>query len=290
MPPTVAVLIAGALFATGGAVIKSCELPSLQRAGLRALIAAITLFALLPAARRWPTRRTMLLVLPYFGATCCFVMANTMTTAANAIFLQSTAPLWVALLGPLLLRERPSREDLLTMAGILAGMTLFFMAPSTQSDTAPSPRLGDLLGLATGISFGLVLLGLRWLSRTAPTEAPLAIAWGNAFAAPIALLLMPAFGQQMIWGSALDWGLIVYLGTIQVGVAYVLLTNALPRIKAIRASLLLMIEPALNPVIAFAVHDEAPHALTLAGGALIVSSVAFGTMLRRTAPSQLDRQ
>ena len=78
MPPALRVLAAGALFATGGAMIKCCEFPALQRAALRALIAALTVFALLPEARRRPDRATLLLVVPYFMATCGFVIANTL--------------------------------------------------------------------------------------------------------------------------------------------------------------------------------------------------------------------
>jgi len=281
VPPALRVLMAGVLFATGGALIKSCDFPSLQRAGLRAVIAAITIFALLPAARRWPTRGTMLLVLPYFGATCFFVVANSLTTAANTIFLAATAPLWVALLGPVLLHERPTRRDVFTMAGILAGMMLFFLAPDIVSATAPSPRLGNLFALGSGVSFGLVLLGMRWLSRRGGDEAPAAIAWGNTFTAPIAFVLMPVVGQTLAIGNLSDWVVIVYLGTIQVGFAYVLLVRAAPHITAVRASLLLMIEPALNPVIAFAVHGEVPHLLAVAGGVLIVASVATGAVLGR---------
>ena len=281
MRPQTKVLIAGMLFATGGAMIKACEFPSLQRAGVRAVIAAITLFLLLPEARRWPTARTLRLVLPYFGATCLFVVSNTMTTAANATFLQASAPLWVTLLCPLLLQERPRRSDLFVLAGILAGMALFFIAPATASETATSPRLGDILAIGSGASFALLLVGLRWLGRTSPGETSAAVAWGNAFTAPIAFLLMPLVGQTPVLGDASDWLVILYLGTFQVGLAYVMLVRAIPHVSAVQASLLLMIEPALNPLIAYAVHGERPHWLAFIGGVLIVLSVAAGSVWAR---------
>ncbi len=281
MSPVLRVLLTGILFATGGAMIKSCDFPSLERAALRAAIAAVTIFALLPQTRRWPTRGTMLLLLPYFGATCLFVVANTLTTAANTIFLQATAPLWVAMLGPLLLHEKPTRRDLLTMLGIVCGMSLFFVAPEVESATAPSPRLGDLIALGTGLSFGLLLLGIRWLSRQGRDEAPLAIAWGNAFTAPMAAMLMPVFGQEWTAGTGNDWAVMIYLGVVQVGIAYALLVRAAKQIPAVTVSLILMVEPALNPVIAFAVHGETPHPLAIAGGALIVASVAGAALSAR---------
>ncbi len=219
------VLLAGALFATGGVLIKSCDFPSLQRAGLRAALAAATLFALLPTTRRWPSWRMLLLVPAYFGATCLFVVANTLTTAADAIFLQSTAPLWLVLLGPLLLHERPTRRDVVTLVGIAAGMLLCFLAPGTAQATAPEPRLGGAIALASGVCYALLLLGLRWLGRrpdaagsqppgaslTPRDEGPAAIAWGNACTFPIAFALMPVVGQTPIAGSAQDWLVIAVL-------------------------------------------------------------------------------
>jgi len=286
--PELRVLLAGTLFATGGALIKSCALPSLQRAGLRAAVAALALFVLLPQARRLPNARILRLAPAYFGATCLFVVANTLTTAANAIFLQSTAPLWVALLGPLLLRERPRRADFAVLLCVALGLALFFVAPPAVAATAPEPRLGDAIAIASGLSYGLLLLGMRWLGRAGPTgqgEACAAVAWGNACTFPVALLLMPVVGQTFVAGSAQDWLVIAVLGIFQVGLAYALLVRAMPHVGAVQASLLLMVEPALNPLFAFAAHGEAPHWLAVAGGLLILGATALGSLLARARPA-----
>jgi len=283
MPAALRVLLAGALFATGGALIKSCGFPSLQRSGLRALFAAVAIFVMLPASRRWPDRHVLRVLPAYFVATCFFVVANTLTTAANTIFLQSTAPLWVLVLGPLLLGERNSRRDVLTFAGIAVGMTLCFVAPNEATDTAPDPRLGDALALLAGVGFAGMLLGMRWLSRIEPSAGAAVVAWGNVATAPLSFALMPFVDQTPVVGTGGDWLVIAFLGVFQVGLAYVVLVRAIPHVPAVRASLLLMIEPALNPLIAFAVHDERPHALTIAGGGLILGSVAASS-LRRRAP------
>lgn len=281
VPPTLRVLFAGALFASGGALLKSCDFPSLQRAGLRAGIAALALFVLLPQARRLPNARILWLVLPYFGATGLFVIANTLTTSANAIFLQSTAPMWILLLGPLVLGERATRRDLLVFTCIAAGMAMFFAAPATAQRTAPDPRTGDLFGIASGISFALLLLGMRWLARRAPGDASAALAWSNALSLPLAFLLMPLVGQTPVVGTAQDWVVITVLGVFQVGLAYVVLARAIEHVPATRASLLLMIEPALNPAITFLVHGETPHPFAFAGGAAIVGGVTLGSLLGR---------
>jgi drug/metabolite transporter, DME family len=280
MPAVTRVLLAGLLFATGGALIKSCEFPSLQRAGLRALVAAVTIFVLLPAARRRLDARILRLVPAYFAATCLFVVANTLTTAADAIFLQSTAPLWLVIFGPLLLGERPSRRDLVTLAGIAVGMALCFAAPTLAQRTAPEPALGNWIALASGVGYAFLLLGMRWLSQNDPGSSVAAIAWGNAFACPLALLLMPVVGQTPILGSASDWIVILLLGSVQVGLAYTLLATAIVHVPAVRVSLLLMIEPAINPLITFAVHGERPHGLSVAGGAVILATVALSALRR----------
>lgn len=278
MPPVVRILLAGALFATGGALIKSCEFPSAQRAAVRALIAAVTIFALLPEARQKPSRRIILLIPAYFAATFFFVLANTLTTAASTIFLAATAPLWVFILSPILLRERPQKRDLVVFAGIAMGMTMCFLAPNEILATAINPPLGNALALLGGIGFALLLIGIRrFASADDNIGAPVA-AWGSLATGLLALALMPAIDQNLELGSANDWLVITVLGVFQVGVAYVLLVKAMPYVPAVRASLILMIEPALSPLIAYAAHNELPHFYTMTGGVLIVGSVAAGSL------------
>jgi len=282
VPPALRVLLAGALFSTGGSLIKLQTLPSLQRAGSRALIAGLMIFLLLPQARRLPTRRILLLAPAYFGATALFVVANTLTTAAHAIFLQSAAPLWVVLLAPLLLRERPTRSDLAVLFGVGVGMTLFFVAPAAHAETAPDPRLGDWLAVGSGVSFALLLVGMRWLARSGTGEECAAIAWSNLIACPLAFACMPLVGQTPSAGVALDWAVIAVLGTVQMGVSYSLLVTGIPHLSALRASLLTMIEPVLSAVLAWFAHDEAMHPLAMLGGSCIVAAVLASAWLARS--------
>jgi drug/metabolite transporter (DMT)-like permease len=281
VPPALRVLLAGALFSTGGSLIKLQTLPSLQRAGSRALLAARVIFLLLPQARRLPTRRILLLAPAYFGATALFVVANTMTTAANAIFLQSTAPLWVVLLAPLLLGERPSRSDLAVLFGVAVGMALFFVAPAAEAATAPNPRLGDWIAIASGVSFALLLIGMRWLARGGSGEECAAIAWSNLIACPLAFACMPLVGQTPIAGVPLDWVVVGALGTLQMGLAYSLLVTGIPHVSALQASLLTMIEPVLSAGIAWLAHGEAMHPMAMLGAACIVAAVLAGAWLAR---------
>jgi DME family drug/metabolite transporter len=284
VPHAFRLLLVAALFASGGALLKACELPSLQRAAMRAAVAAVVVFALLPETRRWPNARILRVLPVYFGSTCLFVVATSLTTAANAIFLQSAAPLWLVLLSPWLLGERPTRADVLTLLGVGAGMTLFFVAPAEAQATAPHPRLGDWIAVVSGISYALLLIGMRWLARSGAAEQSSVVAWGNALTCPLAFLLMPVFGQELVAGRVQDWVVIVVLGVFQVGLAYAILVRTIAHVPALRAALIMMVEPVLNSLATWLVHGEVPHPIAAAGGVLILATVALGA-LRRPAPA-----
>ncbi len=283
MRPELRLLLAGALFSSGGAIIKGCAFSALHIAGLRAAVVALVILLLLPQSRRLNPRAALLL-LPFCGATLLFVLANKLTTAANAIFLQATAPFWVMVLAPLFLGERPRRRDLLVLLGIAGGMTLFFLEPAASSATATDPRLGDLLALASGLSYGLLLLGFRWLGQRQSGEQAAVVAWGSVLAAVIAL---PLADGVPVDGAVADWLQVAALGVFQMGLPYVLLMYAIGRVPALQASLLLAIEPALNPVWAYLAHGERPGTLAILGGVLIVGAVALGNLRWRPVSHRL---
>lgn len=281
LDPRMRILLTGLLFATGGAAIKACSLPGPQISAMRAVVAALTLFLLLPEARRLPSWRVLLVLPAYFGSTFLFVVANKLTTAANAIFLQATAPLWVALLGPLLLGEKPKRSEWFALGCIAAGMGLFFLAEEDASAIAIAPLLGNVLAVVSGVSFGLLLIGFRWLGKRGEGEQGAVVAWGNLFTACCGSLVMVALDMPFGVPSPTDWTILVALGSVQVGCSYALLVRSMPLVPAVQASLLLMIEPALNPLFAYLAHGERPHPMAVAGGALIVGAVTVSTLLAR---------
>lgn len=277
------VLAAAALFSTGGAVIKAIDLSGWQIACLRSGIAAVALLLLVPESRRAFSRRALAVGLVYAATLVLFVQANKLTTAASAIFLQSSAPLYVLLLSPWLLRERVRRSDLALMAAMAGGLGLFFLGLDTASATAPDPLRGNLAAAAAGLTWAFTVIGLRWLGRSGPGAAASAAVLGNGvtFAACLPLAL-PLTGV-----SPADWAGVVFLGVVQVGLAYVFLTRAMTHVSALEASLLLLLEPVLNPVWAWLAHGERPGAWSLAGGALILGASAVKTWLdaRRPAPA-----
>ena len=266
------ILVVALLFSTGGAAIKSAQFTSWQVAGLRSGIAAVAVWLFVPAARRIPRGTlgvTLLVALAYAATLTLFVLANKLTTAANTIFLQSTAPLYILLLSPILLREAITRRDLIFMAAVGAGMALFFVGRQASFATAPDPVRGNLFALLSGVSYAAMLLGLRWMGTRGAAPAA-AVAVGNLFALLLALPhLLPLGGHGMG-----DWAVIVYLGVFQIGLAYALLTRAIPHVPALEVSLLLFLEPALNPLFAWAIHGESPTRWALLGGLIIIGATA----------------
>jgi drug/metabolite transporter, DME family len=269
------------LFSTGGAAIKAVTLNGWQVASFRSGVAAVALLAVLPQARRGWSWRVVPVAAAYAATLVLFVLANRLTTAANAIFLQSTAPLYLLFLAPWLLREPVRARDLLCAAAVAGGMALFFIGSERGVATAPDPPRGNLIALASGLSWALTMTGLRWLGRDAvpgkpqnPALAPVAL--GNVLAFLAALpFALPATSFHVS-----DLAVILYLGVVQIGLAYFLLTHAVRHVPAFEATVVLLLEPVMNPVWAWLVHNERPGPWALAGGAVILSAALANSWLQ----------
>ena len=261
-------VFAALLFSTGGAAIKASTLTGWQIASFRSGIAALTLLLLVPATRRGWGWRPALVGVAYAATLILFVSANKLTTSANTIFLQATSPVYLLLLGPLFLKEPVRPRDLWVVAAVLAGLVLFFVGNEAPVVTAPDPAKGNLLALLSGFSFAVTIAGLRWLSRGAEDSGLATVAFGNI----IAFLWGLPFALPVLSATPMDWMVMLYLGAIQIGLAYACLTRGLRQVPALEASLLLMVEPVLNPVWAWLVHGERPSHWALLGGALIIGA------------------
>ncbi|MFL5403456.1 MAG: EamA family transporter, partial [Gemmatimonadales bacterium] len=139
---------AAVLFSTGGAAIKAVDFSGWQIASFRSGIAAMVLLLLAPQARRGWTPGAVLVGIAYAGCLVLFVLANRLTTAANTIFLQSTAPLYLLFLVPWLLQEPVRKQDLGLMLAVGSGLLLFFIGTEPPIATAPDPVRGNILALA----------------------------------------------------------------------------------------------------------------------------------------------
>ena len=264
---------AAVLFSTGGAAIKAADFSAWQVASFRSGVAALAILAMAPEARRGWSRRALLVGVAYAACLTLFVLANRLTTAANTIYLQSTAPLYLVILGPWLLQEPTRRQDLGFMAAVGAGLALFFVGVEPPAVTAPDPTRGNLLAIASGFFWALTVCGLRWMgsAKGEHGSAAAAVASGNLTAFLVALpLALPVGGH-----SVADWGIVAYLGIFQIALAYVFVTRALAVIPALEASLILLVEPVLNPVWAWIVQGERPGPWALLGGAVILGATTL---------------
>jgi drug/metabolite transporter (DMT)-like permease len=269
---------AALLFSTGGAAVKAATLTGWQVASFRSGLAAMVLLAALPAARRGWNWRMLPVAAAYAATLILFVLANRLTTAANAIFLQATAPLYVFLLGPWLLHERVRRSDLFYIAAVGLGLTMFFVGRDLAVASAPDPRRGNILALASGVTYAGMLAGLRWQGKHGEPDAGLkTAAAGNVLAFFLAL---PA-ALPIHSFSLADAAVILYLGLFQVGLAYWLLTRAIRHVPAFEATTMLQLEPAMSPFWTWLAHRETPNSWAMAGGVLIISATLVNTWCNR---------
>lgn len=274
------VIAAALLFSTGGAGIKVAAFSSAQVAGLRSGIAALVLLLWLRGRVRWTTQVVAVSVV-YACTLLLFVHATRLTTAANAIFLQDTAPLYILILSPVLIGERFRRRDLVYFAALAAGMALCFVGQSPATATAPDPAAGNVLALLCGLSWALTLMGLRRVERDQTHDGlgMSVVVIGNF----LAFLASLPFLWPLPAAPPVEWATIVYLGVVQIGLAYACLTSAMRHVPALDASLLLLLEPVLNPLWTWIVRDERPGLSVLGGGAIIIAATAVKAVYDGTA-------
>jgi drug/metabolite transporter (DMT)-like permease len=266
-------LFAALCWSIGGLLIKWIDWPPLAVAGGRGLIAAGFLLLLHRELRFNWSPVQLGAALAYAACTFSFVAATKLTTAANAILLQYTAPVWVALLGASLLGERATRADWLAIGVTFLGMALFF-ADSVQL----SGLLGNGIAVFSGISFAVMALLMRKQKDGSAVES---IVLGNLIAGAIGL-------PFILQAPSLDtggWMALAALGVVQLGVSYALYARAIKHVTALEAVLIPVVEPILNPVWVMLFIGEKPGPLALCGGALVLAAVTWRAILSIRRPT-----
>ena len=270
--PLYFVLAAAVIWSTGGLFIKWTSLSGLELSFGRSLLAAITVIIFTRREGFGINRVTALTSVLYAALLLLFVLATKATTAANAIFLQYTAPLYVLILEPLLYKEKFRRRDLIVVIFCVIGMSLFFIGKLRPQDV-----LGNLLALGSGLCFALYFLLLRH-SKSRDVNRASSVIYGNLLVvlicAPAGLAVLPSL-------TKFDALVVIYLGVVQIGIAYTLFTLGMARgIRSLDAGIVGYIEPVLNPLWVFLVLAERPSKWALIGGAIIVTAVAVHTVLK----------
>jgi drug/metabolite transporter (DMT)-like permease len=274
--PLFLVLAAALLWSTGGLFIKWTELSAFELTFGRSLLAALVVAYFTRREGFKLNGMTILTSLLYAALLILFVISTKLTTAANAIFLQYTAPIYVLILEPLIYKEKFRRADLLTVIACIMGMSLFFVGKLRPQDVS-----GNLTALASGLCFAFYILLLRHPQSQRVNRAS-SVIYGNLL---LVLITAPAgfaaFGHMSKWDAAS----VLYLGVIQIGVAYTLFTLGMARgVRSLDAGIVGYIEPVLNPVWVFIFLGERPSNWALIGGSIIIAAVTTHTIwgARRT--------
>ena len=283
MGPRLLLICAAVLFSTGGAAIKWNDLTNWQVACFRSGIAGLIFWVALPTARRRWTPALFAVGCAYAATQILFVAATKLTTAANAIFLQSTAPAYLLIIGPVFLKESLRRSDLALLAGTAVGMSLFFISAEAPQTTAPDPVTGNLLAAASGATWAIVIAGLRWAGRNRD----------NGDAGHVTVFIGSVIAFLATLGPALpaadvnlsDVLTIVYLGTCQTALAYVCLTKAMREVPAFEAAATMLVEPALNPMWAWLTLGERPGVVAAVGGAIVLLATSLNSWWQATRRS-----
>jgi drug/metabolite transporter (DMT)-like permease len=262
-------VITAILWSCGGVIIKNVQAPPLIAAAIRALFAALTLAVIhrknlgscMPG-------KAQLLGAAALGLHClAFVTATKLTTAANAILLQYTAPVWVAIFAPLFLHEQTRRRDWVFIAVIFAGMGLFLI-DSLSAGSLP----GTAAAVCAGITYAALILFLR---HAKAEDKGVSMVYGNA------LLFLAGFSLAgFALPSAHDIFLLALAGVFQIGVPYYLFGLASRGVTALEMVLVTTLEPILNPVWVFLSIGELPGLWSIAGGCAVLGAVVVWSLPR----------
>ena len=259
------IILAATLWSTGGLMIKAISWQPLAILSGRSIFSSIVLFLYVRRIHIKWTRWKILASVSHILTASLFIMATKLTTAANAIFLQYTAPVYIVILAAWFLHERPTRMDWVSMVVIFSGMLLFF-----GDKLSLNGFLGNLLAVLSGITLALLTVSMRAQKDGSPVES---ILIANIFTAIVGFPLV----LKESW-TVTNWLIILYLGVFQIGFAFLFFSVAIKHVPALEATLISTLEPELNPVWVFFFIGEKPGLFALVGGIIVLSGVALNAL------------
>lgn len=250
------------IWSSGGLAIKLVDWNPMAITGVRSALAAITLIVLFRRKLSFKLSPIGMAAAGYAGLLITNVVATKWTTSANAILLAYTAPVYVALLAPWLLKEKTNRSDWFFIFATVGGMVLFFL-----DKLSPTGMWGNIVAVSTGMSYAVFTLCMRAQKASSPVES---VILGH-------LLTFTCGLPFMFTGmpSVETWLGLVYLGIFQQGVSLALYTWAIKRLGALEAILIMMLEPIFNPVWVALGYGEMPGMWAIIGGVIVISAVTL---------------
>jgi len=256
-------MVAASVFwSLGGVCIKFIPWTAMSIISSRAMLAALTFAIFRKGFKINLTKSNCLAAVCLSGTTIMFVFANQLTTAAAAIVLQFTSPVFVLLLQFVFYKRRPRFGEVLAVAFTLIGMVLFFADELSEGN-----RLGNVLAIGSGLAFaGVVVFNKR--PDAEPEHSIMLGFYINAVIWSPFLFMDPG-----ITATLLPWSLIILMGIVQVGLAYVFFSIGIQRTPALLVCLITALEPILNPLWVALATPERPGRFALLGGAVIILTI-----------------
>lgn len=267
---TLYVFLAALLYSIGGLCIKVIPWGGMAVNGGRTAIALVIIGIYLTLVRH-PLRFNRWILLGavcVFGTNALFSVANKMTTAANAIVLQFTAPIFVMIFSAIFFRRKPTKLDLGACVVVFGGIVFFFVDGLSMGGTA-----GNILALCSGVAYA----GVFMMNEMPNSDAICSVFWGDVISAVTGL---PFLFRESDFSATPLISLLI-LGVFQVAVAYILLTIGLKTTPPVTASLVSGIEPVLNPILVVVFYGEKMGSLALVGAATVIGGVVGYNMLRQ---------
>lgn len=265
------------LWSTSGFFIKYLTINAFQISFFRSLIAALTVYAITLIRRQRLKfefdKVSNLAAVFYAGILILFVIATKMTTAANAIFLQFTAPVYLVVLEPLVLKTKFEPKNVITILICIGGMILFFFGKLELGNI-----YGNLLAICSGICFAMFSLLLKYKKVKHRSENTLYfVITGNTLVAVIAFyIIFPDFTLDVTQSLIL-----LYMGAIQIGVSYIIFNEGIKYVSATESMIIATLEAMFNPIWVFIGIGETPSVYSIIGGAIIFGAIIWRNFSKR---------
>ena len=268
------IAITAFLWSSSGLFIKILTLNAFQISFYRSFIAAITLLIISLVKNKKVKfefdKFTILASVFYAGILIFFVIANKLTTSANAIFLQFTAPIYLLFLEPFFLKTKFRRKDLITIIICVSGMVLFFMGRLEIGNI-----YGNLIAIAAGVCFAMFSLFVKWKKTLGNENTIISIIYGNIL---VGIICFPLIFNELAISSTQLY-VLLYMGVVQIGISYFIFNIGIKYVSATEAMIIGMLEAIFNPIWVFFGVGEVPAATAIIGGVIIFTAILIHNFL-----------